>query len=135
MAAMLTRDAIGNLFMVGIPEFTISTETREQLLDLCPGGVILFRRNYTTPEQLAALCEELHALIPDRPPLIALDHEGGRVHRLASPFTHFPPAAMIGRTGRVELAEQVGHAMGAELSSIGVDIDFAPVLDVLTNPT
>ncbi len=134
MTAMLTRDAIGNLFMVGIPEPTLSTETREQLLDLCPGGVILFRRNYAPPEQLAALCEELHVLIPNHPPLIALDHEGGRVHRLASPFTHFPPAAMIGRTGRVELAEQVGHAMGAELSSIGIDIDFAPVLDVLSNP-
>lgn len=134
MLNMPTRNAIGHLFMVGIPSSTISAETRRQLLDLCPGGIILFRRNYATPEQLAALCEELHALIPDHPPLIALDHEGGRVHRLSPPFTHFPPAAIVGQTGRVELAERIGHAMGAELSSIGVDIDFAPVLDVLTNP-
>ncbi len=121
--------------MVGIPDLTISPETRSQLLDLRPGGVILFRRNYATLEQLAALCEELHAFMPECPPLIALDHEGGRVHRLSPPFTHFPPAAVIGQIGRIELAEQLGQVMGAELSSIGVDIDFAPVLDVLTNPT
>jgi beta-N-acetylhexosaminidase len=131
---MLTRDALGQLFMVGIPDLTLTPETRSHLLDLRPGGVILFRRNYATPDQLTALCADLHALTLEQPPLIALDHEGGRVHRLAPPFTHFPPASVIGQTGRVELAEQVGRAMGAELSSIGIDIDFAPVLDVWTNP-
>jgi beta-N-acetylhexosaminidase len=131
---MRTRDDLGQLFMVGIPSPTISPETRSQLMNLRPSGVILFRRNYATPEQLTALCQELYALTPGQPLLIALDHEGGRVHRLAPPFTHFPAAAVVGQTGRVELAEQVGRAMGAELSSIGIDIDFAPVFDTLTNP-
>ena len=125
---------LGQLFMVGIPNPTLDTNTRAQLLNLQPGGVILFRRNYTDVEQLAALCEEIHALLPDHPPLIALDHEGGRVHRLTAPFTHFPPAAVIGQTQSLKLAQQIGQAMGVELSSIGVDIDFAPVLDVWTNP-
>jgi len=119
--------------MVGIPGSTLTPEIRARLLDLRPGGVILFRRNYTDPEQLIALCQELHALLPEQPLLIALDHEGGRVHRLPSPFTHFPAAAVVGQTRSVEFAWRVGHAMGAELSSVGVDIDFAPVLDVLTN--
>ncbi|MGE0682571.1 MAG: beta-N-acetylhexosaminidase [Candidatus Binatia bacterium] len=126
-------NTLGQLFMVGIPDPMIDSTTRAQLLDLRPGGVILFRRNYTDLKQLAALCEELHALLPHQPPLIALDHEGGRVHRLTAPFTHFPAATVVGRTQSVELAQRVGKAMGEELSSIGVDIDFAPVLDVLTN--
>jgi beta-N-acetylhexosaminidase len=130
---MHDANTIGQLFMVGIPGSTIETATRAQLLDLRPGGVILFRRNYTDLKQLVALCEELHALLPNQPPLIGLDHEGGRVHRLTSPFTHFPAAAVVGRTQSLDLAQQVGKAMGEELSSIGVDIDFAPVLDVLTN--
>lgn len=131
---MHEQDTFGQLFMVGIPGPTIDPVTRAQLLDLQPGGIILFRRNYTTPEALADLCREIRALSPTHPPLIALDHEGGRVHRLAPPFTHFPPGSVVGKTDSPELARRVGYAMGAELSSIGIDIDFAPVLDVLTNP-
>ncbi len=131
---MPIRHHLGQLFMVGIPDPTLTSETRAQLQELHPGGVILFKRNYRNLDTLAALCEEVHALLPDQPPLIALDHEGGRVHRLAPPFTHFPPAAKIGLTGSATLAQQIGQAMGAELSSIGIDLDFAPVLDVHTNP-
>jgi beta-N-acetylhexosaminidase len=132
---MREHDSIGQLFMVGLPGLTLDADTRSRLQDLQPGGIILFRRNCTTPEALVALCDELHALTPASPPLVALDHEGGRVHRLAPPFTHFPAARIIGQTGSAEFAYRVGQAMGAELSSIGIDIDFAPVLDVLTNPT
>jgi beta-N-acetylhexosaminidase len=130
---MHLHNAIGQLFMVGIPDPIINRTTRTQLQDLRPGGVILFRRNYTDPVQFAALCDELHTLFPDQPLLTALDHEGGRVHLLMPPFTHFPSARRVGQTKSLELAQRVGRAMGAELSSIGIDINFAPVLDVLTN--
>ena len=131
---MHTHDIIGRLFMVGIPHPILDDNTRRLLHELRPGGVILFHRNYRDPETLAALCTEIHSLFSDHPLLIALDHEGGRVHRLQSPFTHFPPAAALGRISSPTLAQRVGFAMGQELSSIGIDIDFAPVLDVLTNP-
>jgi beta-N-acetylhexosaminidase len=134
MHPMLAHDALGQLFMVGIPYPTLDSVTHQLLHELRPGGVILFRRNYTTPDALAALCGELHSLFPEQAPLIALDHEGGRVHRLTPPFTHFPPAAALGRIGSASLAQRVGFAMGQELASVGIDIDFAPVLDVLTNP-
>ncbi len=130
---MDVHETIGRLFMVGIPHPALDDKTRQLLHELRPGGVILFRRNYRDPETLAALCAETHSLFPDYTPLVALDHEGGRVHRLAPPFTHFPPAATLGRIGSVSLAQRVGQAMGQELSSIGIDVDFAPVLDVLTN--
>lgn len=129
-----TLGQLGQLFMVGIPQSTLDNETRTLLQELQPSGIILFRRNYTGPAALAVLCAELHSLFLTHPPLIAIDHEGGRVHRLSPPFTHFPAAIHLGHTGSVGLAYRVGLAMGHELRRVGIDIDFAPVLDVLTNP-
>lgn len=125
---------LGQLFMVGIPQPTLDNATRALLQELRPSGIILFRRNYTGPAALAVLCTELHSLFASHRLLVALDHEGGRVHRVSPPFTHFPPAMRIGQTGSVTLAYQVGLAMGHELRRVGIDLDFAPVLDVLTNP-
>ena len=134
MSSQSFQDAIGQCLMVGIPQPSLDAETRRMLADLQPGGVILFRRNYTDPDTLQALCADIHTLTPEHPPLIALDHEGGRVHRLSLPFTHFPPALQIGQTGSPQLAQAVGVALGQELRSVGIDIDFAPVLDVYSNP-
>jgi beta-N-acetylhexosaminidase len=133
-APMDQQDPIGQLFMVGIPHPTLDGATRTLLHDLRPGGIILFRRNYSDPETLSQLCAQLHTLCPKNPPLIAIDHEGGRVHRLRPPFTHFPAARLLGQTRDPDLAYRVGLAMGNELRSVGFDIDFAPVFDVLTNP-
>jgi beta-N-acetylhexosaminidase len=131
---MRLQDTLGSLFMVGVPRPFLDDETRQQLQELRPGGIVLFRRNYTTPEALTNLCAELHSLFSEARPLIAIDHEGGRVHRLQPPFTHFPAMRTVGLTSSVNLAYQVGFAMGQELRSVGIDLDFAPVLDVLTNP-
>jgi beta-N-acetylhexosaminidase len=69
-----------------------------------------------------------------RPLLIAVDQEGGRVARLKAPFTVFPSAARIGQTGSEQLAYKVGEAVATELRAVGINMDMAPVLDVLTNP-
>jgi beta-N-acetylhexosaminidase len=106
--------------------------TQRTLEDLHVGAVILFRRNAGTPAEIAALTAQLHAL-PSQP-LVAIDHEGGRVMRLGAPFTQFPPAAAIGRTGDSDIAYRVGRAMALELASVGIDMSFAPVLDVHSNP-
>ena len=74
------------------------------------------------------------AISPGRPILVGIDHEGGRVSRLGEPFTQFPAAAVVGRTGSPHLAYRQGIAMGEELRSVGIDVDFAPVLDVASNP-
>jgi beta-N-acetylhexosaminidase len=96
--------------------------------------VVLFRRNVRSATQLRALVADLHDTGAGVAPLVAIDHEGGRVHRLPSPFTHFPPAAVLGATDDPRLAQAVGRAMGRELSAVGIDLDFAPVLDVWSNP-
>jgi beta-N-acetylhexosaminidase len=96
--------------------------------------VVLFRRNVRSAAQLRDLVASLHELGAGVRPLIAIDHEGGRVDRLRRPFTHFPAAANVARHGGARAVEAVGLAMARELAAVGIDIDFAPVLDVLSNP-
>jgi beta-N-acetylhexosaminidase len=120
-------DAAGRVIAVGIPGPALDATTTEALEAIGPGAVVLFRRNVETPEQLDALVDALHRL-PSRP-LVAIDHEGGSVSRFGPPFTAFPTAAELGRAG-VDSARAVGEAIGRELASVGIDVDFAPVLDV-----
>jgi len=113
----------------------LAPEDRERLRHPLVGGVILFSRNYRSPEQLETLVRDLHGL---REPqlLVAVDHEGGRVQRFREQFTHLPPARRLGaihdenpkRAKR--LAELCGWLMAAELRAVGVDFSFAPVLDL-----
>ena len=133
MPTSVLRRTVAGLFMVGIPGPRLDPATRRILAEHPPGGVILFRRNIRAAAQLRTLIASLRELGAGAAPLIALDHEGGRVHRLPAPFTHFPPAATVARGG-VRAVEAVGQAMGRELATVGIDIDFAPVLDVWSNP-
>ena len=106
---------------------------------LC-GGVILFARNYESPEQICALAAEIHALRTP-PLLIAADHEGGRVQRFRDGFTPIPPMRALGRLHdehplrAARLAEEIGRVIGEELRSCGVDFSFTPVLDVDHGPS
>ncbi|MFQ5668549.1 MAG: beta-N-acetylhexosaminidase, partial [Candidatus Binatia bacterium] len=127
----LWQRRIGRLLFVGIPHDTLDEATRQVLERLQVGGVVLFRRNTGSPRDVRVLTAALHAL-PSRP-LVAIDHEGGRVMRLGDPFTQFPAAAEIGRTRDKRLAYRIGRAMAEELSSVGIDVSFAPVLDVHSN--
>ena len=122
----------GQLLMVGIPGPSLDRATRRRLARIRPGGIILFRRNVRSLAQLRRLCADLHRAYPKV--LIGIDHEGGRVNRLPPPFTAFPPARSVAAAGSPRVAFAVGRAMGRELASVGIDVDFAPVLDVLTHP-
>jgi beta-N-acetylhexosaminidase len=99
------------------------------------GGFILFRRNLGTPDQVAELNQALAAAFPDDlPPWIAVDQEGGRVQRLGAPVLQLPPMRAIGKIDDLALTEQIAAALGGQLAALGFNIDFAPVLDVDTNP-
>ncbi|MDH4273562.1 MAG: beta-N-acetylhexosaminidase [Gammaproteobacteria bacterium] len=121
--------------MLDIAGVQLTTEDREILRHPLVGGVILFTRNYESPEQLMALTSAIHQI---RHPelLIAVDHEGGRVQRFRSGFTRLPSARAIGKlfekstADGKRAAEQLGWLMAAELRAAGVDFSFAPVLDL-----
>lgn len=126
------KEKIGQKFMIGISGPELKGEEERFLSEHPMGGFILFERNLKSPEQILALCRRLWHFAP--PPFIAIDHEGGRVHRLPQPFTRFPAAALLGRTLRPELARNVGEAQARELLAVGINLNFSPVLDVLTHP-
>ncbi|MGD8828169.1 MAG: beta-N-acetylhexosaminidase [Gammaproteobacteria bacterium] len=121
--------------MLDLEGTSVSAEERQMLTHPLVGGVILFSRNYASPEQLERLVAELHAL-RDPPLLVAVDHEGGRVQRFREGFTALPAAYEYGRLydsdpdRALALAEQGGWLMAAELRAVGVDLSFAPVLDL-----
>ncbi len=98
------------------------------------GGFILFRHNCCEPRQILSLCRSLWDDAPGLPPFIAIDEEGGKVHRLPPPFTHFPAAAAIGVRNDLHLAYRAGRAVAGELALVGINLNFAPVLDVNSNP-
>jgi beta-N-acetylhexosaminidase len=125
---------IGQLVIVGFDGLTVPADLRSLAQEFDLGGVILFARNVEAPEQVAELAGDLQELAADRPLWISLDQEGGRVARLRSPFTEWPPMATLGRSGDDLLAGRFARALAAELRSVGVSLDFAPVLDVHTNP-
>jgi beta-N-acetylhexosaminidase len=110
-------------------------EERERLRHPLVGGVILFSRNYISPDQLERLVGEIHAL-RDPQLLVAVDQEGGRIQRFREGFAALPSPALLGALhdespGRARrLAEASGWLMAAELRAVGVDLSFAPVLDL-----
>src|SRR5581483_8552784 len=98
------------------------------------GGVILFARNIAEPEQVAELADDASRLLADPPLWVSVDQEGGRVARLKAPFTEWPPMATLGRSGDPALTERFARALASELRAVGITLDFAPVLDIHTNP-
>jgi beta-N-acetylhexosaminidase len=98
-------------------------------------GTIVFKRNFAGAFQTAAaLLREIAALGPDAPLLSCIDEEGGRVRRLGPPVPQLPPARVLGQIDDPALTERAAFALGHALALLGVNVDFAPILDVDTNP-
>jgi beta-N-acetylhexosaminidase len=128
------RRDIGQLLIGSLPAITITPEMRSLAKDFSLGGVIFFSRNIEAPEQVAELSRDVQELAFELPLWVSVDQEGGRVARLKEPFTRWPPMATLGRSGSVELAARFGAALAAELRAVGITLDYAPVLDIHTNP-
>lgn len=118
--------------MVGFQGTTPSKEIRDLVLRHHIGGVILFSHNIKTPTQCAELTKELQDLSASAPLLIAVDQEGGRVARLPPPWTQFPSARTVGQGNSVSMTYRCAEAMAKELLAVGINMNFAPVLDVDT---
>lgn len=134
---MLLRDLrrhVGRLAIVGFNGYGAPADLGRLVAEFDLGGVIYFDRNVQSPEQLAELSREVAALARDWPLWISVDQEGGRVARLKAPFTEWPPVITLGRSDREELVERFATALAQELAAVGVNLDYAPVLDVHTNP-
>jgi beta-N-acetylhexosaminidase len=145
---MSLRDDVGQLLWVGFPGPSVPAALRTKLERGELGATLVFKRNLELRpgadgavvdlDALVALNHDLHRSAPDgTPALIAVDHEGGVVQRVRAPATVWPPMRSHDRFAPpddVQMAERVGGAIGDELRALDFDIDFAPVLDVHTNP-
>jgi beta-N-acetylhexosaminidase len=128
------RHQIGQLLIAGFNGHQIPPELRSLAKEFGLGGVILFARNIAEPEQVAEVAFDAGRLGSELPSWVSVDQEGGRVARLKAPFTVWPPMATLGRSGDVKLAERFARALARELKSVGITLDYAPVLDIHTNP-
>ena len=121
--------------LIGLPGTQLDQHSREQLSHPAVGGVVLFSRNFVDKAQLEQLVSEIRAARDPRP-LICIDQEGGRVQRLKAGFTRLPPVGALGRLERsdpqkaLDMAYRHGRVMATEMLACGIDLSYAPVLDL-----
>ncbi len=121
--------------MLDIEGLALTPADRDLLREPAVGGVVLFSRNYSSADQLIDLVADIRAL-RSPPLLVAVDHEGGRVQRFRDGFTEIPPMRLIGGEYRrdpdagIALARRAGWLIASELRSVGIDLCFAPCVDL-----
>ncbi len=136
MSPQPLRRRIGQLLIGSFTGSDVPVEMRALAREFDLGGITLFTRfgNIESPEQVAGLAFDVRGLGRELPAWVGIDQEGGRVARLRSPFTVWPPMAMLGRSDDPALARKFAGALAAELAAVGISLDYAPVLDIHTNP-
>ena len=121
--------------MLDVQSTSLSQEDKEIIQHPLVGGLILFTRNYQSPEQIADLNQQIR-VAAKKPMLIAVDHEGGRVQRFRDGFSLIPAMGKLWQMSDAnldlakELAKQSAILMALEVQAVGIDISFAPVLDI-----
>ena len=122
----MTKQPFGPV-MIDVEGLTLSESEKEKINHPNTGAVILFARNYSEPDQVTQLINDIRAA-RDGDILIAVDQEGGRVQRFQTDFTRLPAVSTFAQSP--ELAESTGWLMATELLAVGIDFSFAPVLDI-----
>lgn len=127
---------LGELLLVGFPGTETTHAIEEKLRSIAPAGVIFFAPNFPDASTAARLCRSVHALLgaPERPPLVCVDEEGGMVSQLSG-FWEVPPSARaVAASGGPPLVKDLAARTAKRLLALGVNLDFAPVLDIHSNP-
>lgn len=134
---MKMNQLIGQHMFIGVSGHKLTTEEKKFIVENNIGGIVLFGRNVSTPKQVRDLCEEIqdlrHTMVDKAPLFIGIDMEGGRVARLKAPFTQWPPLRKLGDLDAPTASFHFSNRMGKELKAVGINLDFAPCVDVFTN--
>lgn len=130
--------SIGQHIIIGLSGQSLTEDEKKFLIKEDIGGVILMGRNVSEPRQVHELCSEIqnlrHRTRTKQPFFISIDMEGGRVARLKSPFTIWPALAKLGSLDQPTASFHFARCMGLELKAVGINLDFAPCLDIFSNP-
>lgn len=135
LAAMTAEEKVGQLLIGGFEGTEIGDQATRLVQEYQVGGLILYGRNIAGAGQLVTLTNGLKALNGDGIPLfLSIDQEGGGVDRMPPEVRRTPGAYCVGQTGSVPAAQSYGDVLAAECAAFGLNLDFAPVLDVWSNP-
>jgi beta-N-acetylhexosaminidase len=129
--ALPLEQQIGQFLFIGLPGTELDADTRALIEEVQPGGIIIFGRNVAGPEQLRSLIDGVREIVAI-PPLVGIDQEGGLVDRLRRIFTPMPAARTIRQHGDLAAARQLGRVTGEVLRMLGFNINFAPVMSIMT---
>lgn len=132
--SMSLEEKIGQLFIVGFEGEEINDEIVDLVKNQKVGGLIYFSRNIVDSNQIINLNNEIKAIEKDIPLFISVDEEGGVVSRVPEEFVKLPSSGYIGQFNDENLSYNVGKIIAKELNSLGFNMDFAPVLDIDSNP-
>src|SRR5512140_3773121 len=124
------EDLVGAKLVIGFPGTKVTPDVVRQFKDTHAGGVIFYRINFESPQQIRQVITDLENALGRRL-LVCVDHEGGRVIMYRDGVTIWPDNLAIGQTNDPTLAQRVGEIAAKELRALGTDVNFAPVLDVL----
>lgn len=134
---MTIEEKIGQMIFVSFRYPELNEVMRGNLTTVQPGGFILFKENVNTCQSTKDLIQEIQSFV-DVPMFFGIDQEGGRVQRIKEMedcnILTVPPMYDVGKTNRPELSYQVGTVLGEELKPFGINLDFAPSLDIFSNP-
>ena len=129
--ALPLEQQVGQFLFIGLPGTEFDAEARALVEEIKPGGVIIFGRNVAGPEQLRTLLDAVREVVPT-PPLFGIDQEGGLVDRLRRVFTPMPSARTIRQHDDLAAARALGRITGEVLRMLGFNINFAPVMSIMT---
>ncbi|OKP94870.1 beta-N-acetylhexosaminidase [Paenibacillus sp. P46E] len=136
IASMPLEDKIGQMLLVGIDGTEVSTQTQTMITNDKVGGIILYADNIKSLKGLVSLTNELKRINTGNPvPLfVSVDQEGGKVSRLPDEYAKIPANGSVGASGSAEAAEMMGKLLAREVQTAGFNMNFAPVLDINSNP-
>lgn len=133
---MTMEEKIGQLIIVGFKGRDINEETINYIENLKVGGFILFSRNIANENQTLKLLNDLKEANSnnDIPLFLSIDEEGGKVSRLPKSFTKLPEAIKLGNKNDKDISYRFGKILGERVNLLGFNMNFAPVLDINSNP-
>ncbi|MCA0754177.1 beta-N-acetylhexosaminidase [Paenibacillus sp. N4] len=136
LASLTVNEKIGQLVIVGLEGTAMTAQTKTMIEKYHVGGFILYKDNIADVPQTISLLNALKkANSASRAPLwLSVDQEGGKVNRMPDPIMNTPEAQQIGKANDRSYTQQIGEAIGEELLALGFNMDFAPVLDINSNP-
>jgi len=126
------KKLIGQLFFISIPNTTIDNFTKKLLSAIQPGGIILFKNNIESIQQIQSLIKQTTSILQITP-YIAIDEEGGRVHRLEKILPQIPSPLTLTSKANPSLAKKLHYSLALILKYLGINLNFYPVVDILYN--